>query len=392
MSDDGAPLAPGLLAWLRARRGEMVDVLAELVAIESPSTDPAACASAADALAPRLAEVGMSVRPILAPGGGRHLLARPARPRPERYQLVLGHLDTVWPLGTLAQMPVRHDRDRLHGPGVYDMKGGLVQGVFALAALGALGAPPPLAPVLLVNCDEEVGSPDSTRHVRRLASRARRCLVLEPAAEPRGALKTSRKAVGRYTVRVEGRAAHAGNEPERGASAIHALAGLVQKLFALNDPADGVTVNVGTITGGLRPNVIAPSAEAEVEVRVFTDDHVRRLDRALRALRSSDPAVTVHVDGAFGRPPYALGPGGELLWRRAEALAGELGFPLEQVAAGGASDANTAGAFTATLDGLGAVGGGAHAEHEHVLVDAMPERAALLALLLLEPGAAEPAP
>jgi glutamate carboxypeptidase len=283
-------------------------------------------------------------------------------------------------------MPVGTRDGVIRGPGVYDMKGGLAQMVFALRALRALGLEPSVTPVVFVNSDEESGSRESTRHIRRLARVAERAFVLEPSLGPRGKLKTARKGVGRFSVVVRGQAAHAGLDPTRGASAILELSYLIQALFALNDPARGVTVNVGTIDGGLSPNVVAPESRAVVDVRVPTAEDARRVEESILGLAPVTPGVKISVEGGMGRPPMERTPRNQRLWKRARKLAEALGLELEESMAGGASDGNTTSLFTATLDGLGAVGDGAHAPHEFVYVDRMLERCALLAILVMEPS------
>jgi glutamate carboxypeptidase len=380
-----------LMAWLRAREEDMAELAAALARAESPSTDPRSQEHVRAVLAAELIDLGHRVREPAARGGGRHLLASPAdRRREGPYQLLVGHLDTVWPVGTLEQMPVRMDGGRLFGPGVFDMKAGLAQAIFALRALQAAGAEPEVAPVLMISCDEEIGSRDSGRHLARLARGAARALVLEPAFGRDGALKTRRKAVGAFSVTVLGRAAHAGIDPDSGVSAILELSHQVQRLFALNDPDRGITVNVGTIDGGLRPNVIAPEARASLDVRVPTAADAAHVEQAIRGLRPHLPGVTLRVEGGFGRPAMEATARNRRLWERARTHAERLGIALEEAAVGGASDGNTTSLHTATLDGLGAVGDGAHAAHEHVVIAAMPERAALLALLMLEPDARRP--
>jgi glutamate carboxypeptidase len=267
------------------------------------------------------------------------------------------------------------------------MKAGLVQALYALRALRALGHAPTVTPVLLVNADEEIGSRSSAPWIRRLARLAVRALVLEPAFGPRGALKTARKGVGQFTVRVRGRAAHAGLDPAAGVSAILELSHQVQRLFALNDPRHGVTVNVGTIDGGLRPNVVAPEASAVVDVRVPTVAAGRRVEAAIRALAPVQPGVAIQVEGGIERPPMEATPRNRRLWQTARRAGATLGLALEQVSVGGASDGNFTSLYTATLDGLGAVGDGAHATDEYVARGRLAERAALLALLVLAPHA-----
>jgi len=378
-----------LLERLRARQGEMVDLLARLARAESPSDDPAAQGPVFALLGDALAGAGYRARRYgVRPGaasGGQFLAVPRARRRGAPAQLLLGHADTVWSHGTLARMPVELRDGTLTGPGVFDMKGGLVLAVFALAALAELELAPPATPVLFVNSDEETGSDESAAAIRRLARRARRVFVLEPALGPEGRLKTERKGVGRFTVVVRGRSAHAGLDPEKGASAILELAGVIQRLAALADPACGVTINVGVVAGGTRANVVAAEARAEVDVRVATAADGRAVERAILALAPATPGTTIVVTGAVDRPPLERTARNRALFAAARAAAAELGLDLGEGFAGGGSDGNTTSLYAATLDGLGAVGDGAHAGHELVWVDRLPERAALLAMLLLAP-------
>jgi len=287
-------------------------------------------------------------------------------------------------------MPFEVDGQHLRGPGAFDMKGGLVQLVFALDALRTLGLEPEVTPVILLNSDEEIGSRESTRFIRALARLADRALILEPSMGPQGALKTARKGVGRYTVTVKGKAAHAGLDPERGVSAILELSHVIQQLFALNDPARGVTVNVGTIDGGLRPNVIAPESRAVVDVRVASVADAIAIDTAIKGLKPTAAGSELIIEGAIGRPALEHTPRNRILWQRAQALGRELDLALTEDMAGGGSDGNTTSLYTATLDGLGPVGDGAHARHEYLDIDRTLQRAALLALLLLEPPLPRP--
>ncbi len=373
--------------WLNARQDEMADLLGTLVHAESPSLVPGSERAALDVLNDELERAGLVTRRLRGEGTGDHLFARPrGRRRHASYQLILGHVDTVWPLGSVQSMPPHRDNGHFYGPGAYDMKGGLVQLVFALRALHELGLGPSVAPVVLVNSDEEIGSIDSLRYIRMLARGAARAFVLEPPAGPGGALKTGRKGVSRFEVVVTGRAAHAGTSPEQGVSAILELSQLVQQLFAMNDPEAGVTVNVGTIDGGLRANVVAPEARALVDVRAPTAADAARVAKAVRALGSSRAGTTVAVRSSAERPPMPATGRNRVLFRRAQRLAAQLGLKVEEAPlVGGASDANFTSELTATLDGLGTLGDGAHARDEHVVVAALPARAALLALLLLEP-------
>jgi glutamate carboxypeptidase len=375
-----------VLHEVRWRREQFLSLLETLCRAESPSLDPVAQQAVHAVLAAHLEALGYAVRRLPARRSGVHLYARPRRRRRGApVQLVMGHYDTVWPSGTLATMPFAIEGDRARGPGVYDMKGGLAAVVVALATLKGLNLEPAVTPVVLVNADEEVGSRESGRHVRRLARIADRALVLEPSLGVEGRLKTERKGVARYTVTVHGRAAHAGLDPTAGASAILELSHVIQALFALNDPALGVTVNVGTIDGGLRPNVVAPESRAVVDVRTRTSADTERVDAAIRALSPVTPGTSLAVEGGLGRPPLEPTPRNTALFETARSLGSRVDLALEGGLAGGGSDGSTASLYTATLDGLGPVGDGAHAAHEYLEIGPTLDRAALLALLLLAP-------
>jgi glutamate carboxypeptidase len=379
--------AQALLDWLAARKPEMAALLERLVAAESPSTDSRAQQAPFAILAAELQHLGFAVKRVPGFDSGDHLYARPReRRRGTPFQLVLGHMDTVWPVGTLDEMPLRRTNDTLFGPGTHDMKAGLVQLLFALRALAALGLVPTVTPVVLVNTDEEVGSASSGRVIRRLARGAERAFVLEAGEGEEGRLKIARKGVGRYELTVRGRASHVGTSFDHGVSAILELSYQVQRLFALNDPAHGITVNVGTVDGGLRPNVVAPEATASIGIRVPTAAAAAEVEREIRSLKPVLEESTLEVRGGIGRPPMEPTRRNRRLLETAERLGGELGLELENAGlVGGGSDANTTSLYTATLDGLGPVGDGGHAPDEHVSIGSIAERAALLALLLLEP-------
>jgi glutamate carboxypeptidase len=385
-------MGQGLLEWLRGRADEMVDLLCRLVSAESPSLEPKSQREVRAILETELRGLDLAVETLLGKESGDHLLATaPGGRDGEPIQLLLGHLDTVWPVGTLEKMPVRVEDDLIYGPGVFDMKGGLVQMVFALRALAERGIAPACRPVILINSDEEIGSRDSRPHVERLAREASRVLVLEPAFGHAGKLKTARKGVGRFTLTVRGVASHAGLDPEAGVSAILELSHQVQRLFELNDAERGITVNVGTIDGGLRPNVVAPEAMARIEARVINSEDAAWVDGRIRGLEAIAEGVSLQVEGGFGRPPLERTPRNRALWQLARDTAARLGIEIDEALVGGASDGNVASAFAPTLDGLGAVGDGAHADYEHVVLERMPERAALVALLLAAPVRAWPA-
>ncbi len=380
-------LGLAMLDHVRAMRGEFVDFLTRLAALESPTDSPGSQAAVQAVLTEALRELGYDVRLIPGRETGGHLYARrAARVRGRPLQLLVGHTDTVWPVGTLRDMPLHVEEGRLHGPGTLDMKGGLTQIVFALRALAELGLEPAVEPVVLVNSDEEIGSPESRRWVRSLARVACRAFILEPALGPDARIKTGRKGVGRFDVAIRGRASHAGLQPEAGLSAIVELSHVIQKLHALNDPERGTTVNVGIIEGGVRPNVVAPTARAQVDVRVRTLDDAERVERAILGLDPTIPGILLEVTGGVRIPPLERTPRNRRLWAQARDAGYDLGFELDEGTAGGGSDGNTTSLFTATLDGLGCVGDGAHAAHEHIEIDPSIERCALLAWLLLLPA------
>ncbi|MGR9106393.1 MAG: M20 family metallopeptidase [Gammaproteobacteria bacterium] len=364
----------------------MASMLARLVEMETPSTVPESQRAILDLLSAELGALDFRVRRIPGRKSGGHLFARPQnRGRKRPAQLLLGHCDTVWPIGTLKEMPLTIQNGILRGPGGYDMKAGLVQMIFALQAIRRLDLRPDLDPLVFINSDEEIGSFESTRYIRALSRSMRRSFVLEPSLGQSGRIKTARKGVGRFTVTVTGKAAHAGLNPEQGASAILELSHVIQRLFALNDVERGITVNVGMIDGGLRANVIAPESKAIVDVRVLTAKDAAEVEHAIRNLQPVTPGVNLHIEGRIGRPPLEPTEANRRLWTLARELAKSLDWELEEGTAGGGSDGNTTSLYNATLDGLGAVGDGAHARHEFVDLSKMPERTALLALLLLSP-------
>jgi glutamate carboxypeptidase len=383
--------AQRILGWLRGHERELVALLERLAGAESPSLDRESQEGPFGILAAELARIGYLVRPVRGERVGDHLYARPRqRPHAGPRQLLLGHMDTVWPVGTVEQMPLHREHGLLFGPGVADMKGGLVEIVFALRALRELELRPSVLPVVFVNTDEEIGSVESTRFIRLLAQGSERAFVLEAGEGADGKLKIARKGIGRFTVTVRGRSSHAGADFEHGVSAILELSHQVQRLFDLNDPARGITVNVGTIDGGLRPNVVAPAAGAIVDVRVPTTVTARGLERAIRALTPVLPGATIEVEGGFGRQPMEPLPRNRALLAIAKQLGHQLGLSLDDAGqVGGGSDANTTSLFTATLDGLGPIGEGSHASDERVDTSRLPERTALLGLLLLEPASRE---
>ena len=369
-----------LLAHCTSRQEWLVDTTATLAGLESPTSDKAAVDCCGREVARRMEELGGSVESVPSSTTGNHLRAGFGSGAGQI--LLLGHIDTVWPVGQLERMPVRREGERLYGPGVFDMKAGIAIGMLAAAAVTRDGAGLGRRVVLLLTADEERGSGASRALVEAEARRSTAVCVLEPAL-PGGALKTGRKGAGEFELTVRGVAAHAGLEPERGASAISELAAQVGAVEALADPARGVTVNVGLIEGGSRPNVVAEHGRAVVDVRATAASDAHRVAEAIRRLRPRDPRTTLTVQGEFGRPPLERTADVARLYGMARDVARGLGHALDEGQAGGGSDGNfTAALGVPTLDGLGAVGDGAHALHEHVDAGQLPWRAALVAGLL----------
>lgn len=359
----------------------MLDRLEQLVMQESPTEDGSAVNAAASLVAGwAKTECGGRVRRHRQRefGDVLELNFGPARDT-RKPILLLGHLDTVWPVGTLARMPWRLAEGRLFGPGVLDMKAGVVMALTALRTLRALKLSRPVT--LLLNSEEEVGSPISRPITERLAQGCAAVFVLEPAQGL--AYKTARKGVGHFELQIAGVAAHSGVDFERGHSAIRELAHQIEVTAGFTDLASGITVNAGVIAGGTRSNVIAASARAEIDVRIAKAADAMRLDRRFRQLTPRDPACTLTVTGGLNRPPMERRAGTIALFKQARRLARQLGFALDEASTGGGSDGNfTAALGVPTLDGMGAVGEGAHAVHESIVVEHLVPRTALLAAML----------
>ena len=380
-----------ILAFARSKQTEIIQLIQEFVECESPSDNPAAVNRFVELAADRLAGLG-KMRTF--PGGrfGRHFrcefdLPGPARKSNEGIILALGHSDTVWPMGTLARMPFRREKGRLWGPGVLDMKSGLVFFIYAMRALREMNLPVRRRVVLQVNADEEVGSESSRPLTEEAGRRAAAVLVLEPGTGLEGKLKTARKGVGDYTVTVQGRASHAGVDWEAGASAVLELARQIDRIAGFTDLARGVTVNPGVIAGGTRTNVVAERASAGVDIRIARAKDEAALDLKFRSLKPIDGRCTIQLEGGLNRPPMERSAGVRKLFAAARPLASKVGVELQESSTGGGSDGNfTAAIGIPTLDGLGGVGEGAHASHESILVDRIADRTALLALLVSELG------
>ena len=373
-----------LLAEARRREPELIDRMRALVEVESPSSDKAAVDHAMSLFGGWAEQAGGRLRWHRHREHGDSLEVRfgkaSAREKPV---LLLGHLDTVWDHGTIGQMPWTVTRDRIAGPGVLDMKAGVVMALAAIEMLETTGLRHRPVTVLL-HGDEEIGSPASRPVTEAVAGRSSAVYVLEPAQGEAGAYKTARKAVGMYRLAVHGVAAHSGVDFERGHSAVVELARQIEILTGFTDLAKGITVNAGLIGGGTRSNVVAAEAWAEIDVRVARSRDMTPLDRRFRLLKPRDRSCRLELTGGINRPPMERSPGTVALFRRAEKLAAEAGFELGEAATGGGSDGNfTAALGISTLDGMGAVGSGAHALHEHLERKHLAARTALLAAMLI---------
>ncbi len=374
------------LAFARSKQSGIIALIRELVEFESPSDHPPSVNRFVDLLASKLEGMG---RVRTYPGGkfGLHLRCEFQLPGPRSRKpgniLALAHSDTVWPLGTLAQMPFRQKSGRLWGPGVLDMKSGIAFFLYAMQALRELDIPVARRVVLQVNADEEVGSETSRPLTEEAARSSAAVLVLEPGTGLEGKLKTARKGVGDYTVSVKGRASHAGVDFESGASAIVELARQVERIAGFTQIGRGLTVNPGVISGGTRTNVVAAEARVEVDIRVARLKDAPALDKKFRSLRPFDKRCSIQVEGGLNRPPMERTAAIGRMFSTARSLAKQLSVDLEESSTGGGSDGNfTAALGIPTLDGLGAVGEGAHALNESILINRIADRTALLAMLV----------
>jgi glutamate carboxypeptidase len=379
-----------LLTFCEAEQPWLLETIRALVLRESPTTDKAAVDACGRELQSRLEALGARVTRLPQSTAGDHLRAEFGAG--DTQVLLLGHFDTVWDVGQLATMPLCEENGRLHGPGVFDMKAGIALGMLAIRAFRELRSlrasrdPRSPAPgpriVMLLTTDEETGSETSRAAVEAEARRSAAVLVLEPSL-PGGALKTSRRGCGDFELLVRGVSAHAGIDPGKGVSAVRELARQILRLETLQEPARGVTLNVGMISGGTRPNVVPDEARAVIDVRVPTMADAARLSEALAQLTPEIPGASLELRGAIDRPPLERTAAVVRLYHTAREVAAELGRELGEGSTGGGSDGNfTAALGVPTLDGLGAVGDGAHARHEHVVVADLPWRAALLAGLV----------
>ena len=382
MTQSNLPAA--LLRLLTPSLSQMLAVLRTFVLAESPSLEKAPADRCCAIIAAEWRKRSARIERLPQKHRGDHLRITwpPQTSRAAGQLLVLGHYDTVYASGTLAKMPFRVSAGKVYGPGTFDMKAGIVQALFALEAIRELQAPVQKRLVFLWTSDEEIGSESSRKLIEEEAGRSDAVFVLEPSLGPRGLLKTSRKGVGEAELIVHGRASHAGLAPEKGINAVHELAAQIGRLEKWNDLRRGVTINADIVSGGSRANVIADRAHATLDLRAWRDADMRALEKRLYSLKPAHRGAKLEIRGGFDRPPLER-KHSAALFTRAKSIASDLGFSLGEAAAGGGSDGNfTAALGIPTLDGLGAVGDGAHATHEHVLINAMPQRAALLASLL----------
>lgn len=376
-----------VLSYLQEREAAWKALLQEMIEIESPSDDAAAVTRMAEWVAER---VSPFAKVKMFPGApyGKHLRCEfklKGAPKDRRI-LALGHCDTVWPVGTLKTMPFREDSGRLYGPGTFDMKGGVSLFLMAMEAIRELGLKPAAQVTLLLVADEEVGSLSSRPLTEQTAAGADLALVLEPAMGPEGKLKTARKGTGLYRLHVQGKPAHSGIDFEAGASAVLEAAHQVQTIAGFTQLDRGVTVNPGVLHGGTKTNVVAAEAELKGDIRFWKTRDGEAVVRKLQRLKPQDARCKLTMEASLNRPALERTPGVRRYFQNARALGLELGLNLQEASTGGASDGNFVSALgVPVLDGIGAVGDGAHAVHEHILADCMPQRAALLAALMTRP-------
>lgn len=372
------------LSWTRANERRIVSTIREMVECESPSDDAMAVNRQVEQIADRWGHMAKITRKK-AKGFGDHVLLEMQLPGKKKtgQWLALGHTDTVWPMGTLKTMPWREAEGRLWGPGVYDMKGGVAFFLHAMEALRELDVPVGRKVVLQLNSEEEVGSPSSRALTEAQARKSAGVLVLEPGTGPEGKLKTARKGVGGFAVTVTGRAAHAGVDFTNGANAIVELARQIEKIAGFTDLGIGLTVNPGVIRGGSRSNVVPAEASVDVDIRIARLRDAGPLEKKFRGLRVVDGRCSMVVTGGLNRPPMERTKAIGAWYEQARKLAAAMGVTLEESSTGGGSDGNfTAALGVPTLDGLGAVGEGAHAVNESLFLNRIADRTALLAGLI----------
>lgn len=379
--------AKKLHSFFQETKEDFLALLKSLVEEETPSDVPESFEKLWDILIKEFETLDYSVQYIDGQETAGQILCKPKTYDPDKpQQLIVGHCDTVWPIGTIKDMPFKNSEGQVSGPGVYDMKTGICMMIFALRAMQKLGENPSVQPVFIVNSDEEIGSEESEKLIIEEAQKSNRTFVLEPALGSDGKIKTQRKGIGEFEITIKGTPSHAGLAPEEGVSAILGLSHIVQQLFQLNDPSKGISVNVGTIEGGERANVIAAKSKAVVDVRVPTVKEGERIENEIYNLQPDVGGIEIKVSGGIKRPPLEKKEANEKWWKITQYLGKELELDLEEGTSGGASDGNITNQYSPTIDGLGAVGEGAHAYHEKIFLDETLKRAALFTLLLLHPS------
>ena len=378
--------AKRLQSYFDQNKEGFLRVLQSLVEQETPSDDPGSFSAVFSILRKEFEELNFEVTRIEGVETAGQLLCKPCDFNTQKpQQLIIGHCDTVWDKGTIEGMPFKIENNHVSGPGVYDMKAGICMMIFALRAITDLDKQLSVQPVILINTDEETGSEESSSLIVQEARKSTRTIVLEPSLGTEGKIKTQRKGIGEFEIVIKGKPSHAGLDPEKGVSAILGLSHIVQQLFRLNDPKRGITVNVGTIEGGERSNVVAAKSKAIVDVRVPTKEAGERIKNEIYNLKPEIEGVELEVSGDIRRPPLEKTPANEKLWEITRELGKELELDLQEGVSGGASDGNLSSLYSPTIDGLGAVGEGAHAYHEKIYLNETLQRTALLTLLLLQP-------
>ena len=368
--------------YFRNNQVETLNLIREIVEIESPSRDVAGSRAVVGFLHKETLKISseFQIEKVFTENYGEHLIIRAYESKAKPI-LILGHTDTVHPRKTKEQNPTRIEDDKFYGCGIFDMKANIILVLEVLKAFTKFNLEPPRPITILLSCDEEIGSPTGRELVEREAERAEFCLVGEPSAD--GKVKTGRKGTGMFTMKIHGIPAHAGLEPEKGASAILEISRQIEKLHSLNNPANGTTVNVCTISGGTTSNVIPEYANCEIDVRFTSIGEAERIEKEIRNLESTDNRVKIEIEGAINRPPLERTENVIKLYKKAKKMAAEFDYDLAETQVGGASDGNFVAALgVPVLDGLGIAGGGAHTLEEHIFIDDIPKRAALLAALL----------
>ncbi|SHE89361.1 glutamate carboxypeptidase [Fodinibius roseus] len=379
-----------LHSFFRERKADFINLLQSLVEQETPSKEPASFTEILEIISHNFQKLDFNVEHTEGQQTAGQLLCKPEGFNSQvPTQLVLGHVDTVWNIGTLNDMPFSVDGNKVSGPGIFDMKAGICMMIFAMKAIRELGKIFEVQPVFLITTDEEIGSRESKNLIIEQAKQAERTFVLEPSLGTEGKIKTERKGIGQFEIIIKGKPSHAGLDPEKGVSAIVGLSNVVQQLVELNDPEKGISVNVGTIEGGERANVVAAKSKAVVDVRVPTTEDGNEIKNKIYNIDPRLNGIEITATGGIGRPPLEKNEANQKLWEITKSLGADLDLHLKEGKSGGGSDGNFTNLFSPTIDGLGAVGEGAHAYHEKIFLEETLKRAELLTLLLLYPSVEE---